>query len=153
MTTLDSGQWVPLREAAAALGISERTARRRIKGAELQGRLVASQKGPAYEVWLDSGQPIPALSSQQGSQTPELLAALAQLERQQTTIMELSGRLGFLQAELQQRDETIRALQAPREEPAPQEPDAVAAVAEKPLGASRPGRWRRLMRWLVAADS
>jgi AraC-like DNA-binding protein len=75
VSTLDEGQWMLLKDAAAVLGISERTARRRIKGTELQGRLVASQ-------------------------TPELLAALAQLERQQQTIMELSGRLGLLQAEL-----------------------------------------------------
>ena len=45
------------------------------------------------------------------------MATIMTLDERDRTIMELSGRLGFLQSELQQRDETIRALSAPKEEP------------------------------------
>ena len=56
------------------------------------------------------------------------------LDERDRTIMELSGRLGFLQAELQQRDETIRALLAPKEEP---------ALLGSPSGYSNPARRER----------
>jgi hypothetical protein len=64
---------------------------------------------------------------------------VAQLQADKT---ELAQRIGFLQAELQQRDETIRALQAPREEPTAIE----AVVAIDPVGEPpRPPWWRRFL--------
>jgi hypothetical protein len=52
-----------------------------------------------------------------GTQSVELLRALDLVDKLSHQVLELSGRLGFLQAELQQRDAVILALSAPSTEP------------------------------------
>jgi uncharacterized coiled-coil protein SlyX len=79
-----------------------------------------------------------------GTLDSAVTSLVALVKEQQTTIMELSGRLGFLQAELQQRDEQLKALMAP------QDSLATAAYAEEVPDAPQPGRWRRVLRWLGA---
>ena len=54
--TVDSGRpgaWLTLREAADRLGISEKTARRRVKAGTLEGRQVSTLHGLAWQVWVD----------------------------------------------------------------------------------------------------
>jgi AraC-like DNA-binding protein len=46
-----AGEWLPLAEAAAHIGVSVKTVRRRLKAGELTSRQVATQHGQAYEVW------------------------------------------------------------------------------------------------------
>ena len=69
----------------------------------------------------------------------ELVALVDKLQQQN---LDLAGRLGFLQSELQQRDEQLKALQAPREELASQELPADATPAEE---RPRPSWWRRVL--------
>jgi hypothetical protein len=126
MTTLDSrvdsdqaGQWLSLREAAAALEIAEKTARRRVKSGQLQGRQVGTQHGQAWEVWVPSRGATAGRVDGQGTQSvqgPEGLALVALVERQQQTILELSGRCGYLQAELATARERL-ALMVPTTTP------------------------------------
>ncbi len=136
-----AGEWLTLADASARLGISVDTLRRRIKRGEVEHRLEPTAHGPAYRVSLGVLQTVDSEPRQlaQGVDTVELLHLV---ERQQTTIMELSGRLGFLQAELQQRDAVILALQAPQPEPTPESPPATAAPAEE---RPRAAWWRRVL--------
>jgi hypothetical protein len=89
-----------------------------------------------------------AASPQQGAALSADVAAglLHLVDRLQRENLELAGRLGFLQAELQQRDETIRALQAPREEP--ENAVSVTVVSADQVDAPpprRPSWWRRVL--------
>jgi hypothetical protein len=146
------GDWITLRAAAEAAGISEKSARRRIKDGYWRARRVDSPYGPAWQVWMASDGSAPTTLDNGNGESPypvtetldsALTSLVALVREQQTTIMELSGRLGFLQAELQQRDAVILALQAPQEEPTPGEepPATVAAAEERP----RASWWRRVL--------
>ena len=135
-----TGEWLTLAEASARIGISADTLRRRIKCGELEHRIEPTAHGPAYHVSLGVRQAVDSEPRQpaQGVDTVELLHLA---ERQQTMIKELSGRLGFLQSELQQRDEQPKALQPPREEPMPREPVAEITPADEPPWSSWWRRW------------
>jgi hypothetical protein len=145
VTTVDEeqvGQWLPLRDAASTLHVAEKTARRRVKAGTLRGRQVPTVHGQAWEVWVPSGPGVTGEGNPVGTQSAELFRALDLVDKLQQQNLELAGRLGFLQAELQQRDAVILALQAPREEPEPEEPpDAMAAPDERP----RTSWWRRVL--------
>jgi hypothetical protein len=138
---MDSDQasdWLPLKDAARALRISEKTARRRVRSGQLQGRQHPSQHGPAGQVWLPSRVDSAATVDGQGSQavqTPEALELIRLVERQQQTILELTGRVGYLQAELAQTREQL-ALIPPAEPPevapsATPEPEAPPEPAQR----------------------
>jgi len=150
------GEWLTLAEAAERLGISIYTVRRQAKRGELKARQVATRHGLAWQVSLGNLPGVaPTVSStpNQAAEShivPELLYLIERLqadyrasaERHQQQVMELSGRLGFMQAELQQAREQL-ALMAPKEEPpgnlsrrmtgfpAP-EPEAAPGPAQKP---------------------
>ena len=111
------GEWQSLREAAASLGLSEKTLRRRVKAGVLESRQVETPHGPAWQVWVDGVRgPAPTVDGRgtHPVRGPELLEALRMIERQQQTILELSGRVGYFQAQLEQARETIRALETPK---------------------------------------
>lgn len=141
------GEWLSLRAAADRLGISEKTARRRVKRGDLQGRQVSTQHGQAWEVWVAQRVPTAGRVDAEGTppvQGPELLEALRLIERQQQTIMELSGRVGYLQAELGQARERILALEAPKvDQVTANDAEAVSEAPERPW-------WRRAWGWLGA---
>jgi len=146
MDTGTAGEWLSLKAAAQRLHLSEKTLRRRVKAAVVEARQVATQHGQAWEVWVDDGIPESSRVDGQGSQPvhgPELLEALHLVERQQQTIMELAGRVGFLQSELGQARDRILALEAPKPEPVTVEPTPV--VEATPAPATR--RWWR--RWFA----
>lgn len=116
--------WLTLAEAADRLGVWIYTIRRQVKRGELKAEQVATRHGLAWRVSLSNLPGVePTLSSEpnQGAQGQgvDSIRLLAMLDERDRTIMELSGRLGFLQAELQQRDEQLKALQAPQPEPTP----------------------------------
>jgi excisionase family DNA binding protein len=139
--------WLTLAEAADRLGISIYTIRRQVKRGELKAEQVATRHGLAWRVSLSNLPGVaPTLSSEPNQvaqgQGLDSLKLLEMLDERDRTIMELSGRLGFLQAELQQRDEQLKALQAPHAEPTPESPPGTAAPAEDRPRASW---WRRVL--------
>jgi hypothetical protein len=146
------GHWLRLREAAATLGVSERTLRRRLRDGSAEGRRVSTPFGVAWEVWTDDADPTPStpVGRRNGHADPALLEALRLIERLQADsraaeqryqqqLLELSGRAGYFQAQLEQARETIRALEAPKAAGMAQEPTPSSEAAFKP--AARPW-WR-----------
>jgi excisionase family DNA binding protein len=147
----EGAEGLTLAEAAARLGVSTDTVRRRIKRGELGARQVQTKFGPAWEVLpgaAPEGLPPPSNGvhgSAPGSSSslPGAAPAPAQgvtelvalVERQQQTIMELSGRVGFYQAQVEQLREQL-ALEAPKADPAP--------VAEAAPGEQGRPWWRRV---------
>jgi hypothetical protein len=134
-------EWVTIAEAAKRLGLSPDRVRRRLKAGEFEARRVDSRYGPTWEIRLcglppgDSSShgviPTAAPRVVTGPRVAPTLAAdgaaddgpaaveLVHLVRhQQDQLTQLAGQVGFLQAQLQQAQETIKLLQAPPEETA-----------------------------------
>ena len=116
----------PIGQVATLLGVSERTIRRRIESGRLQAVQVGTSQGYEWRVILDGTQDkadgtIDKVSRQDAvhldsqADTGALQQALALIEKQEQQIVELAGQCGFLQAKLQERDNQIRALMAPKE--------------------------------------
>lgn len=130
-------EWMTIAEAAKRLGVSADRVRRRLKAGEFEARQVASRYGPTWEIHLgdltqpDSPSPrvtptvaprvtnIPRvaptlapdeLPDDEGTATVELVRLV---RHQQDQLTQLAGQVGFLQAQLQQAQETIKFLQAP----------------------------------------
>lgn len=132
-------------DAAAALGVSVNTVRRRVKSGLLRSEKVSTPSGYAYRVHLagptQSGtQQVGThaegrLPSRVPTDSAPLLEALHLVNKLTQQNLELAGRVGFLQAELRQRDARILALQAPKEEP--------ATVAPTPAPEAPPGPAQR----------
>jgi hypothetical protein len=170
---------VDIATAALWLGLSVDTVRKRVQRGMLPAEKVDGRWFVVLDRVLDHAQDVQDShpdgpegydKSYDNVRGPEGLGELVALvERQQQTIMELSGRCGWLQSELQQTrtrlevaEETIRLLQAPAarsESNLP--PDPVPALtpiypapsanghdsgAERPAGAERP--WWAFWRWL-----
>jgi excisionase family DNA binding protein len=133
----ETAEGLTLAEAAAQLGVSTDTVRRRIQRGDLSARQVDTKFGPAWRVLLGSA-PVPANglhgSAPVGPGVVELVALVDKLQQQN---LELAGRVGYYQAEVEQLRTTLKALQAPREELA-----AATVPAEEP---PRPSWWRRLL--------
>ena len=121
-------------EAAARLGISERTLRERIKTGKIRAIKVVGVNGNAvYRVFLDDTPPPTELPPPKAAGNPpiaetmsppsegttppsaEVLALVALVDRITRENLELAGRVGFLQAKLQDAEEEIRLLRAPTE--------------------------------------
>jgi excisionase family DNA binding protein len=149
--------WLTLVQAAERLAVSIYTVRRQIKRGELEAQQVATRHGLTWLVRLSElPGDLPTVSSdpEQRGQGVDALELLRMLDQRDQTIMELAGRVGYLQAELSQARETIRALEAPR---AGVESTDTASPAE-PLSADmrangaepeRPrGPWGRFLVWL-----
>ncbi len=131
-------------EAARVLGISERAVRKRI----VAGSLDAERDGHQWIVFLPAeldpepggpngpdavpgGTSAAELGGTRAVPAEALSDLVALVERQQQTIMELSGRCGWLQARLEDAQAQL-ALRSPDSD------------AERPPRRS----WRRLWRWL-----
>jgi excisionase family DNA binding protein len=145
-----------VQEAAAQLGISERTIRRRIKDGSLTAYKLPTTQGYEWRVHLDSsaGQ-VDGVTTRHGGKldstpvqsagtipdqvtTPAIVAALElaeQLRRDNVALAsrneQLAGQVGFLQAKMQDQDRQIALLMAPKDDE-PTQPD------------QRPW-WRRLL--------
>ncbi len=121
-----------LGEAAARLGVSERTLRQRIKEGKVAATKVIDRGNAAYRVFLDASspaaevQPPPAVDALPPVATtrlppveppgnPELHQALALVDRLSRENVELAGRVGFYQAKLQEAEAKIALLGAPKQ--------------------------------------
>jgi hypothetical protein len=129
------GAWVTLAEAAASLGCSVDTVRRRVRTGALHAEQRQTGRGPVWYVELAPWAGLLSMNgsaAQQGAlhaeqaaehaqqraeqplENPAALELVRLIRDQQQQILELAGRVGFLQSQVQQRDELIRALQAPQ---------------------------------------
>jgi hypothetical protein len=161
----DSGEWLPLAQAAQRLGLSLDATRQRMRRGKIEGRRVATAQGFRWEVHVGVVHPNGHLDTAPGSVHPNgspprdvhlaahlgaLVQVVDRLERQTETQAEqiaklsderaeLYGRLGFLQAQLQAKDEQIKALEAPKEPP-----PAAPRWPEEPTPVDPPARpwWR-----------
>jgi len=126
-------------EAAALLGISERTVQRRLKQGALQGYKVDTGRGEVWRVVLGDMAVTPtpqhdvmAVRASQTDVTPTGVAEFAhavidelrqeyrdELEHLRRENQQLAGQLGFTQAKLQEAERTVALLMAPKDEPEP----------------------------------
>ena len=155
-------------EAAAALGVSPTTVRRWVREGKLAAERVQRPQGYVLLVQLPAAtapaapaathEPRllhPAATRGTAADSPATAAtaepepiatALLDLVKQhEQTIMELAGRVGYYQAENQQLRETLKALQAPREEPEPLESPAVQSKGVDQVEPPQRTWWQRLI--------
>jgi predicted DNA-binding protein (UPF0251 family) len=144
-----------IQAAATVLGVSVNTVRRQVKSGSLRSEKVTTPAGYAYRVHLPLGtqQVVTQGSYPPGTHTDEgilrqvsndaepLLEALRLVDKLNQQVLELSGRCGYYQAENEQLRTTLKALQAPKEEPPVQESPDMAAPADAPLRAPWWRRW------------
>jgi excisionase family DNA binding protein len=158
------------RQAAAHCGLSEKTVRRWIAAGRLNadkvGRdfqvdldqlaaLCGQDRGQDADTGVDADRSANPAGEASGFAAPafadsaafvELVRLVDRLQRENRSLAETATswqlRAELLAGELQQRDEQLKALQAPREEPAAQEPPVTVVPAEERPRASW---WRRLL--------
>jgi hypothetical protein len=125
------GEWLTLGEAAPRLGISVDALRRRLKRGQLTGRQIVTRYGPTWQVLLPNpGDPptvtptvapalndaptlAPTVADGEGAGLADLVQLLRELREENRT---LAGQLGYVQAQLEQSRERVRALEAPKVE-------------------------------------
>ena len=129
------GPFLTIPEYAVRTGQSKKTVRRKIQQGLLHAVLADGPYGPEYRISCDGQPPSPKQATEPthetGTQTlpvdtdlahavqgPSLDSLIALVREQQHTIMELSGRLGFYQAKLQDAEARILELEAPKAAPA-----------------------------------
>jgi excisionase family DNA binding protein len=155
-----------VQEAAARLGLSEKTIRRRIKAGTLSAFQRPTSQGFEWRVQLDSvsdhldGQPVqvpPQVTvhvdstedpSPAAATEPGLLKALDIVDRLQRENLELAGQVGFLQAKLQVAEQRILLLEATPADELQVEPESgaghdVQATEQLQPPVTKPW-WRRL---------
>ena len=174
--------WLTIAEYAEHVGLSQSTIRRKIRRGELAAELVEGPYGQEYRIWLGDQAVHQApggrssdgdLGVHRGNQPDHQPASglgelVALVERQQQTILELSGRCGWLQSENQQLlgrvqslEEQVALLSAPAEngyravdpEPTanPAQPDDPATRSADPIVVETTNApwWRRWAAWLL----
>jgi hypothetical protein len=126
------GEWVNLQEGSQRLDTSIQTLRRRIKAQQIKARQVASQHGPSWEVW------VPIVDQKEEATESELVRFLREvqeenrhlirefqekLEDKQQEIVQKTevatmwqARAEMLGMQLQQAQQTIKMLEAPKVE-------------------------------------
>ena len=123
----EAGDGLPLAAAAARLGIAERTLREWIKQGKVTAKKVVGPNGyAAYRVFLDTPPPVAAESPPLADivypppaadllPLADMTPLATTIEKLTQQILELSGRCGFLQAQLQAAERRILELEAPKE--------------------------------------
>ena len=110
--TASTGEWVSVDDAARHLQVAAATVRRRLKRGQLRGRQVSRPYGFTWEVWVDG-------VSTDGQTDEERSTPHIDTERDRLIMhlteqnVQLAGRVGWLEAQLQQARELVRQLQAP----------------------------------------
>lgn len=115
-TTVDSDRWLSLADAARALGVSEKTARRRTKAGQLDARQVPTPHGPAWQVRVPDTVPTEGRVDGAGTQAAtvlELVRLVGELQAKAEAAGLWQGRAETLAHQLAEVRETIKALQAP----------------------------------------
>jgi hypothetical protein len=134
--------WLTLAQAAGKLGISIYTVRRQVKRGELEAQQVATRHGLTWLVRvgeLPGDLPTVSNEPEQVAQALDTRELLRMLDQRDQTIMELAGRVGFLQAELRTAREQLALL--PPAEPAEVAPTATPEPEATP-GAAQRAWWR-----------
>jgi excisionase family DNA binding protein len=139
-------------EAAARLGVSERTIWRRIKAGKLKTEHTADgvrvlltdrlSDSPVSvsDTMTDRGVSTSDNVSDTVSVAPELMKALEMVDSLSSRNEQLAGQVGFLQAKLQDAESTIqRLLMAPKDEP------NSTIVEQTPAEQPRRSWWQRLV--------
>jgi DNA-directed RNA polymerase specialized sigma subunit len=164
MTNSQADTGLSLTDAAAQLGISERTVLRRIKDGTIDGRKIGEGRGGVWRVYLSVSDSQPASVSESQTETldtlgdsqttdlesvsdsvsdsqtqpaQDMIRMVELVDKLQAQNQQLAGQLGFTQAKLQDAQEEVqqlRLLMAPKDEPAP----------EPPAQPERQPWWRRL---------
>lgn len=152
--TVDDGRLVTVGEAALTVGVRERRLRRWIAAGRVsavrgsRGQLVelaevraAAEAATDGHLTVDDGHPVTVRRSA-GDGHPagvDLAPLVALIEKQERTILELSGRVGWLQA----RNEDLQGRLKQLTEGGVDAPNSVSAIAES----RRPQRvfWRRVL--------
>ena len=115
-------------EAAVRLGVSERTVWRRIKAGKLdtEHTLEGVRVLLSDAVSVDDRQASVASDNVSDRATdspqPELMKALEMMSELTRRNEQLAGQVGFLQAKMQDQEQQIALLMAPKDEPAPELP-------------------------------
>ncbi len=152
MTNSQADTGLSLTDAAAQLGISERTVLRRIKDGTVDGRKIGEGRGGVWRVYLSmsDSQPAPvsdsptnapgtlsdsptdepgnvsaSVSDSQTQPAQDMIRMVELVDKLQAQNQQLAGQLGFTQAKLQDAQEEVqqlRLLMAPKDEPAPEPP-------------------------------
>ena len=132
---------MPIVDAAVALGLSEKTIRRRIKAGTLQANRVVTPQG---HVWLVNVNGVASPPPGQSVQVSADERQTAMIELTRSVASELTRSLSTRIEELVRENEQLRArllsLHAPQPEPMPTEP---APAAEAMLEPARRAWWRR----------
>ena len=149
-STVDNGTWFTLAEAGRALGVSEKTVRRRVKAGQVQGRQIPTQRGPAWQVWLPTtvdnevrvDSTVPRTDDQARTML-ELVRLVGDLQTKAEAAAMWQARAELLAERLTAAEDRL-AIAAPVQTPvAPQpEPAPAPAPVEPPVPL-----WRR--RWLL----
>ncbi len=148
----EQAEGLTIKQAAAQLGISPDSVRRRIKSGALEAFRVPTAQG--YE-WRIAPMHQPPSASRQVGGTPTQDAAqlgsapmqdrqadtqplVEMVERLHRENMQLAGRVGFLEGKLQDAEQKILALSAP----ANPEPTVIEQASQN---SRPPSLWRRLL--------
>ena len=128
------GEYVKLTDAAARLGLSVHTLRRRIKRGELDAVQMPTRTGSGWYIWFDGPQPEavsepeePSIDQKRSQATwrRELGELVLLVSRLQSENRDLAMRVGYLESELEHERSRSRVL----------EEDLRSAYARTPSGA------------------
>jgi hypothetical protein len=132
--TVDGGAWLGLRDAARALGISEKTARRRVKAGQLRGRQVPTRHGPAWEAWVPDRADAAGRVDGGGTQATtmlELVRLVGELQAKAEAAAMWQARADVLALQLEEARAQL-ALSAPTDAPKSHEDANLTAEAPEP---------------------
>ena len=102
-----------IKEAAKALGLSEKTVRRRIRDGTLKAEEIPGKHGLEYRI-TDLGRTRPLDKSLDTRENTPLDKALDIIKAVQEENERLAGQVGFLQALLQELENKVRLLTGPK---------------------------------------
>lgn len=108
---MDEDGWITPGEAAGRLGVSEKTVRRRAKRGTLEARQVPTRFGPMWQVRPPTVSP-PSNTGGVLEGAPPAAELVRWLRDLQEENRNLAGQVGYLQAQLQERDTRLLALTA-----------------------------------------
>jgi hypothetical protein len=133
-----AGEWLPLAEAAAHIGVSVKTARRRLKAGELTSRQVSTQHGQAYEVWVArNGYTSTQTSTVTSAGTQRVDATTLELVRLVDRLQRENRDLAGLVGALQERVGTLQLALDPPKEPASSGSSQTGAPGASPSETTR----------------
>lgn len=117
---------VSIKEAAARLGLSEKTVRKSIKAGAIRADRVETPQGYTYCVYLEDTPPpdsqvepdlVKQVEAPATVDASAHLEALRMIDKLQAENRDLAGQLGWHMSQLQVAQDRIKQLEAPQDEP------------------------------------